>query len=108
MFVNWIVILLLIVIGIFALRLNHKRHKYLIIFLIIISLFVYISMTVIATKNNLDLNSFNGFIKTAGLYGGWLANGFNNLKSITGNTVKMDWSNTNASIFGSAKKTSNK
>ena len=97
--ISWIVIAILIVVGIIALKLNHLRHRMFILGLIIFALFLYTSMNVIAEKNNLDFKSSDGIIDAIKLYVGWLANGFDNMRSLVGNIVKMDWSSVNGTFF---------
>ena len=97
--ISWIVIIILVVIGIISIKMNHLKHRMFVIILVLIALFLYSSMALVTTQNDLDFNSTEGFFKTIKVYGGWLANGFKNFKTITGNAVKMDWSSTNESFF---------
>jgi len=85
-------------VAVFLLKMNHLRHKFFIIFVVLLALFFYLSATYIATKNNLELNSVEGVMASMKVYGGWLANGFQNTKFLTGNAVKMDWTSTNATF----------
>jgi len=98
--ISWIVILILIVVGVFAIRLNHLKHRFFIILLVILALFLYSTINLVSNKNNLDLSSADGVFSAIKVYIGWLANGFNNLKELTGKAIKLDWSNSNASFFG--------
>ena len=93
--ISWIVIVILVIIGIFAIRLNHLRHRIFIIILVLLALFIYISMTVVAEKNQMDFKTADGIFKVMKLYVGWLANGFQNLRSLIGHAIKMDWQETN-------------
>lgn len=105
--INWIIIIILVVAGIFAIKMNHLRHRIFIIALIFIALFFYLTVTFVATKNNVNMNSYDGFMNGVRVYGGWLANGFQNLKIITGNAMKMDWGSTNATFFSKNSKNTN-
>jgi len=96
---SWIVIVILIVIGIFAIKLNHLKHRFFIVLLVLAALFLYSTMNLVTTKNDIELNSVNGIFSAFQVYTGWLANGFNNMKEITGNVIGMDWSNSNSSFF---------
>ena len=78
---------------------NHLRHRIFIILLILLALFLYTSLGLVAEQNSLDFKSVNGLTTALKVYGGWLANGFDNMKEITGNIIGMDWSNTNSSFF---------
>lgn len=106
--INWIIIIILVVIGIFAIKMNHLRHRMFIIALIVVALFFYLTVTFVATKNNVNMNSYDGFINGIKVYGGWLANGFQNMKLITGNAMKMDWTATNATFSNKNAKTNSK
>lgn len=97
--INWIIIIILVVIGIFAIKMNHLRHRIFIIVLILIALFFYLTVTFVAAKNSVNMNSYDGFMSGIRVYGGWLANGFQNMKTIGGNAIKMDWTSTNATFF---------
>ena len=97
--ISWIVIIILIVIGIFAIKLNHIKHRLFIILLVLLALFLYSTMHFVTVQNDIDLNSIDGVFSTIKVYGGWLANGFNNFRKITGNVINMDWKNSNSSFF---------
>tara|TARA_B100000315_G_C14302592_1_gene462525 strand:+ start:50 stop:352 length:303 start_codon:yes stop_codon:yes gene_type:complete len=97
--ISWIVIIILIVIGIFAIKLNHIKHRLFIISLVLLALFLYSTMHLVTTQNEVDLTSIDGIISTVKVYTGWLANSFNNFKEITGNVIDMDWVNSNSSFF---------
>lgn len=97
--ISWVVIVLLVLVGIFALRINHLRHKIFIIFFLLFVLFLYVTITIVNAQNKLDLTTTSGFLGSMKVYGGWLANGFNNIRFLSGNVVKMDWTSTNASLI---------
>ena len=100
--INWIIILILVVVAVLAIKMNHLKHRSVIIIVVLVALFFYASVTFIAAKNNLTMDSYDGFISTMKVYGGWLANGFQNIKVLTGNAIKMDWTATNATFFGNS------
>jgi hypothetical protein len=103
--INWIIILILVVVGILAIKLNHLKHRSSILIIVIVALFFYASVTFIATKNNLSMDSYDGFVDTMKAYGGWLANGFQNIRVLTGNAIHMDWTSTNGTFFGNSNNT---
>jgi len=43
------------------------------------------------TGKNVDLNSAEGLKEAGVLYSEWLGNGFENLKTLTTNAIKLDW-----------------
>ena len=49
--ISWIVITILVIVGIFAIRLNHLKHRFFIILLIMLALFLYTSMSVVTVSN---------------------------------------------------------
>ncbi len=97
--ISWIVIVILVVIGIIALKLNHLRHRVFILMLIVFALFLYTSMNLVADRNNLDFKSSEGIFDAIKIYWGWLANGFDNLQILVGNAIRMDWSSVNGTFF---------
>jgi hypothetical protein len=97
--ISWIVIVIMIVLGIFAIKLNHLKHRIFIIVLITLALFLYSTMNLVTTQNDIELDSVNGIFSAGKVYMGWLANGFNNVKELTGNVVKQDWTSSNATFF---------
>src|SRR3989344_7741994 len=96
--ISWIVIVILVIAGIIAIKMNHLKHRVFIVILILLALFLYTSMNLIVKDNDLNLNSVDGLFNVIKVYTGWLANGFQNLKVITGNVLGMDWGNTNSSF----------
>jgi len=78
------------------LEMKRFKHRALAIFLIFVLLFSYFSFTVVFTGKKLDLSSVDGVKEAGGIYYSWLASIFVNLKSLTSNAIKMDWSAKNA------------
>ncbi len=104
MAISWIIITILVVVGIFTIRLNNFRHRTFVIFLVLLALFLYISINVVAVERDLDFKSAEGIFSAIKIYTGWLANGFQNAKSLTGKAVKMDWTSVNETFFEKSKK----
>ena len=97
--ISWIVVVILVVCGIVVIKMNHFRHKIFIILLVMFALFLYGTFAAINTMNELELTTSDGIWDATKLYVGWLSNGFQNLKSITGNVIDMDWTSTNGTLF---------
>ena len=95
--ISWLVIGILVVIAFFILKANHFRHRFWILFLIFMAVFLYISISVVNSKYDLDLTTFQGVSNSVSVYLGWLGNGFDNMKVLTGNAIKMDWTSSNES-----------
>ena len=90
----FIIIVLIAVIWI-TLEFKRARHKMFAVFLIVLILFTYFSFTIAIKGKNVDLTSASGMTKATGLYFSWLGHLFGNLKTVTANAIKMDWSNSN-------------
>jgi len=97
--ISWIIIAILVLVAFFILKTDHFKHRMWIVLLVFLALFLYISITLVTTKNDLNFNSTEGALNSAKIYLGWLANGFQNLKAITGNVIKMDWTSTDKAFF---------
>ena len=105
--IGWIIAILIGLIVcflLFGVKATHFKHRLIILFLLVVALFVVSSYYYVSVKNHLDLNSVGGFFKSVGVYFGWLSNGFNNVRTITGYAVHLDWSSTNSSIIASPAK----
>jgi len=97
--ISWIIIGIIVVLAILVLKMNHFKHRTWVIIIILLALFLYISITVVNNKNDLKFNSTEGVFSSIKVYFGWLANGFQNLKVITGNALRLDWTSTNKTFF---------
>ena len=96
--IHWIVIVILVVIGLMVIKMSDIKHRFFILLLIFLALFLYTSMLFISQKNNLDLSTSEGVFQAIKVYMGWLANGFHNVKSLVGKAIDMDWKSTNSSF----------
>ena len=96
--ISWIIIVVLVIIGIMAIKMNHLRHRFFIVLLLVLALFLYITINYVNKQNNLDFSTAEGVVKSMKVYMGWLAHGFGNLKSITGYAIHMNWTSTNGTI----------
>ena len=103
--VHWIVIVIFLVVGIAAIKMNHIRHRIFILFLILVALFLYITTMLVSDENNLDFTSSEGVFNAVKVYTGWLAHSYQNVKGLAGRAVDMDWTSTNGTFF---KKNKNK
>ena len=88
-----IIILVLVAVLIYALiEIQRFKHKLFAFFLIGLLIFGYISTTIVFKDQNIDIKSIDGLKKGFKLYFSWLGSVFGNIKSITADAVKMDWS----------------
>jgi|TARA_B100001971_G_C18042034_1_gene458155 CHASE2 domain-containing sensor protein len=101
--INWLVIGILVVIGVIAIKVNHLKHKFFIVLLILTALFLYSTIALVSEEEKLDLKTSEGLFEASKVYTGWLANGFNNIKELTGKAIKMDWTSTDGEFFKKEK-----
>ena len=67
--------------------------------LVLIALFLYSTIALVTEEEKLDLTSSEGLFDASKVYIGWLANGFDNIKEITGKAIKMDWTSTDGKFL---------
>lgn len=84
-------VLAIIVIWIFI-EVKRLKHKLFAVLLIVMILFFYISVTVTLKGQDIDLKSIPGIKEAGGIYLSWIGSIFTNLKTLTTNAIKMDWS----------------
>ncbi len=101
--VSWIIVAILAILGFLVIKVINLRHKFFIIMLIVLGLFLYTTLSIVAEKENLDLTTTKGFFNSMKVYTGWLANGFENLKTLSGRVVQLDWKSTNKTFFDDKK-----
>ena len=88
-----IFVLVIITVGIWiVIEIKRFKHKIFAILLIVLVIFSYVSFAVVAQNNELDFTSFSGVIEATKIYFSWLGSIFGNLKQITANVFKLDWS----------------
>ncbi len=90
----FVVAILIIAIWV-IIEMKRFRHKLFAIFLIVLILFTYISFTVTLKGKDIDFTSISGLTTATKLYFAWIGSVFGNLKTITTNAVKMEWSTNN-------------
>ncbi|RLG10660.1 hypothetical protein DRN73_07305 [Candidatus Pacearchaeota archaeon] len=92
-----LIVIALLVLGIWIFsELERWRHKFWTVFLIGLLLFSYLSFVLVLKNKDIDYHSFSGIFTAGKIYFSWLGNIFVNLKTITANAIKMDWTNTNS------------
>ena len=97
--INILIIGVLIVVAVVLIKMNHFKHRVTIILLLLFGLFLYSTIVIVEKTNKFDLTTTEGIFDALKVYTGWLGNGFQNLKFLTGNAVKMDWASTNGTFF---------
>jgi purine-cytosine permease-like protein len=90
--IMFLVVILVAVLGImFIAKLSHMKHKISVISVIVLCLFLYLSFVGVAHTNSIKISSFTEFFTAGKLYFSWLGHVFDNMRTITGNVVRMDW-----------------
>lgn len=77
-------------------ELKRLRHKIFAIFLILIILSIYFSVTYVFRDQTINFNTVEGMTSASKIYYSWMVSVFNNIKVITLNAIKMDWSTQNS------------
>jgi hypothetical protein len=77
-------------------ELKRLRHKIFAMFLIMVILSLYFSVTYVFREKDINLNTIEGMTSASKLYYSWLVSVFDNVKVITLNAIRMDWSTQNS------------
>jgi len=93
--ISWMVIGILVIAALIALKMNHLRHRIWILALVFLALFLYTSAAIVYNENELTFDSMEGIFSSIKIYIGWLGNGFQNLKTLSGNAINLDWTDSN-------------
>ena len=96
--ISWMIIGILLIAALIALKMNHLRHRIWILLLVFTALFLYTSATIVYNENELRFDTMEGIFSSVRVYIGWLGNGFQNLKVLSGKAVNMDWTDSNESF----------
>jgi len=92
---NWVIIVILIILVLVFSRMKYMKHKIFLVFFILIILFLYVTSTRILSGESINWKSVAGVEKGIKIYFAWLGGAFDNLKVLTTNAVKMDWTQKN-------------
>jgi len=91
---DWFIIIVGIVAIFLVSKLIHFKHlKYKItaILLILLFFFAYLTIAKVISDNSINIKTASGVFQATKVYFSWLGMAFNNLRSLTGNVVNMDW-----------------
>jgi len=81
-----------LVIGIWLLfGFKRMKHKFVAILLIGLLLFGFFSFNIVFKGKDVSVNNVSDIGKIFKIYFSWLGNIFGNMKTITGQAIKMDW-----------------
>jgi uncharacterized membrane protein YGL010W len=59
--------------------------------ILLLLLFVYISASIVISKNHIEIKSASGMITAGKAYFQWIGHVIDNTKTVVGNVIKMDW-----------------
>lgn len=88
----WIVIALVLCVLVVLFKLRELRHHLGLVVVVALLLFFTFSFAKVYTDNKVDLTTYEGISKIAGVYMSWLSTAFGNTVKIAGYAVKQDWS----------------
>ena len=91
----WLIVIILVILAFVFLRMNHQRHRMTLILLLIFLVFVYFTASHVFKQYDINWKSVSGIEKGAKVYFAWLGGAFGNLRTLTSNAIKMDWSQKN-------------
>ena len=100
---QWGLISLAILIIFLLVKFRYVKHKLTWIIIIILVVIGYTGFFISTAGQNIDLNSVEGIQIAGKLYLGWLSNSFSNLKTISSDAVKLDWSANQSNIVNEIK-----
>ncbi|MFH1521878.1 MAG: hypothetical protein ABIF18_02880 [archaeon] len=89
MIVQWVVIGVFILVGLWYLKMEHHTRKVKIAALIIIGAIAYFSMVGIFSSDKVDLTSPRGIVNSVYIYFGWMGQTFSNLWDISVDTTNL-------------------
>jgi hypothetical protein len=91
---NWLIILIAVV-AVYVvgkiIHFRHIKHRITAIALILLLFFAYATFTSVIKSNSIDIKIPTGVFQAAKVYVSWLGLAFNNMKTLTGNVIHMDW-----------------
>jgi len=97
MIIHWVAIGVLILIGLYFLKIDHHTRKIKLILLVIIGLMLYLSIIGIFKSEQIDVTSPRGITQATYLYFGWIGKTVSNLWNIgvdtthlVGNAIKFN------------------
>jgi ABC-type multidrug transport system permease subunit len=88
---QWVIIVLIVSAIFVFVKFKYIKHKLTWIIILFLLLLFYVGFLASTSGQNIDFSSFEGSQTAIKLYLGWLGNSFDNMKTITGNAVNLDW-----------------
>ncbi len=69
------------------------KHRIVMVFIILLIVVMYIGAASIFKEKEVDFSSMDGISEASKLYFAWMVSVGSNVKEITANAIKMDWTN---------------
>ncbi|HLC31154.1 MAG TPA: hypothetical protein VJK51_00660 [Candidatus Nanoarchaeia archaeon] len=89
--ISWILIGILIFLALLLLKFKEIRHRFGLIVILFLALFLIITATKVYSTNKADLSTLEGIIFAGKQYINWLSAVWKNLWTVGGYAVKQDW-----------------
>ena len=89
MVINWIIIAVFVIIGLFLLKMEHHSRKVKVLIIVLIGFTLYFSIAGMLTSERVDLTSPRGIVNAVYVYFGWIGQTTANLWDIGTDTVAL-------------------
>jgi hypothetical protein len=89
MVIQWVIIALFVLAGLWFLKLEHHSKKVKVVIIVLIGAVIYFSMMNIFTSDQVDLTSPRGVVNGVYVYFGWIGRTASNLWDIGADTVSL-------------------
>jgi len=87
----WIILAVLILLLFVFFKAKHLQHRAMILVLLLLVTFFYLTFSQVIEGNNINLNTSEGLAVAGKIYFSWLTHIFDNARVVAGNVVKMNW-----------------
>ncbi len=89
MIIQWVIIAVFILVGLWYVKMGHHAHKIKIVILVVIGALIYFSMIGIFSSEKVDLTSPRGIVNSVYIYFGWMGQTASSLWDIGSDTVNL-------------------
>lgn len=94
--------LLIIAVGLVAIflfvKMMNRGQDWWSYFVVVIAVFFLVTLAYVATRPEINLTTFDGWVSLGRLYLSWLGNLGANIVKVTGHVIHMDWGVRNATV----------
>ena len=89
MVINWIIVGIFVIIGLFLLKMEHHSRKIKVLIIVLIGFTLYFSIAGMFTSEQVDFTSPRGIVNAVYVYFGWIGQTTANLWDIGTDTVAL-------------------